>query len=74
VGGGNGTADHANRVLNAPPVDWRCHQQTHEIKRFRLLTLFAVEMPAARYRQMRAWRVSDHQIPSVSKHLLDWSL
>ena len=23
---------------------------------------------------MRAWRVSDHQIPSVTQHLLDWLL
>lgn len=36
-----------------------------------MFTLLAVEMPATRYRQMGAWRVSDHQIPSVTKHLLD---
>jgi len=31
-------------------------------------------MPAAGYRQMRAWRVRNHQIPAVAQHLLDWLL
>jgi hypothetical protein len=33
-----------------------------------------MEMPAAGHRQMRAWWMSNHQIPSVAQHLLDWLL
>jgi hypothetical protein len=36
--------------------------------------LLAMEMPAAGHRQMRAWWMRNHQIPSVAQHLLDWLL
>jgi hypothetical protein len=36
------------------------------MERLSLLTLLAVEMPAAGHRQMRAWWVGNHQIPTVA--------
>ena len=74
LGGGNGAADNADRVLDAPAVDWCRHQHPHEVKRFGLLALLAVKMPATRYRQMRAWRMSNHQVPAITEQLLDWLL
>jgi urea transporter len=73
-GGGNGAANNADRVLDAPTIDWCRHEQPHKIQRLSLLALLAVEMPAAGHRQMRAWRVRNHQIPFVAQHLLDWLL
>jgi hypothetical protein len=74
MGGGNGAADDADRVLDAPPIYWCRHQQAHKVEGFRLFTLLAIKMPAARYRQMRAWRVGNHQVPAIAKHLFDWLL
>ena len=74
MGGGNRAADDADRILDAPAINGRRHQQAHEIQRFRLLTLLAVEMPAAGHRQMRAWWMGNHQIPTVAEYLLDWPL
>ena len=64
--GGNGSADNAHRILDAPAGDWRIHQQAHEIKRLSLLTLLAVEVPTAAHRKMGAWRMRHHQIPSIT--------
>lgn len=71
LGGGNGSADNADRILDTPAVDRRSHQQPHEVERFCLLALLAMKVAAARYRQMRARRMGNHQIPTIAKHLLD---
>ena len=47
LGGGDGAADDADRIFNAPPVDWCRHQQPHKVQSLGLLALLAVEMPAA---------------------------
>jgi len=63
-------ANDADGVLDAPAVDRCGHKQPHKVQRLSLLAPFAVKMPAAGYRQMRAWRVGNHQIPAISKNLL----
>ncbi len=65
-GGGNGSADDADRVLNAPSVDRCSHQQSHEIEGLGLLLLLAMEVPGAADSKMRAWRMGNHEIPSLA--------
>jgi len=74
LGGGNGSADNADRILDTPAVDRRSHQQPHEVERFCLLALLAMKVAAARYRQMRARRMGNHQIPAIAEHIFDWLL
>ena len=66
MGGGNGSADNAHRILDAPPIYWCRHQQAHEVQRLNLLLLLTVKVPAAANRKMRAWRMRHHQIPAIS--------
>ena len=66
MGGGNGSADNAHRILDAPPIYWCSHQQAHEVQRLNLLLLLTVKVPAAANRKMRTWRMRHHQIPSIS--------
>lgn len=70
----DGSANNADRILDAPTFDGCSHQQTHEIKRFGLFALLAVKVTRAANRQMRAWRMGDHQIPAVTQYLLDRTL
>ncbi len=65
-GGGNGSADDADRVLNAPAIDRRCHQQSHEVEGLSLILLLAMEVPGAADSKMRAWRMGNHEIPSLA--------
>jgi hypothetical protein len=66
MGGGDGSADNAHRILDAPPIYWCRHQQAHEVQRLNLLLLLTVKVPAAANRKMRAWRMRHHQIPAIS--------
>jgi hypothetical protein len=71
MGGGNGSADNAHRILDAPPIYWCRHQQAHEVQRLNLLLLLTVKVPAAANRKMRAWRMRHHQIPAISQYILN---
>ena len=44
IGRPYGSADDADRIFNAPAVDWCCHQKPHKIERLGLFTLLAVEV------------------------------
>jgi hypothetical protein len=59
-------ADDANRVLYADSMDRRIHQLAHEFQRLPLPILLVFEPPGSAYCQISAWRMRDHQVPSVT--------
>jgi len=64
-------ADHADRVLNAPPLNRCRHEEAHEGKRFGLFTLLAMEVARSADGEVSAWRMSHHQIPAEVKDVLN---
>jgi hypothetical protein len=71
MGGGDGSADNAYRVFDAPPIYWCRHKQAHKVQRLNLLALLAVEMPTAANGKMRTRRMRHHQIPTISQYILN---
>jgi hypothetical protein len=71
MGGGDGSADNAHRILDAPAGDRCRHQQAYKVQCLNLLTLLTVKMPAAANRKMRTRRMRHHQIPAISQHILN---
>src|SRR6478736_7004474 len=67
----NFAADDAHRILYADPAYltilkavW-LHQVAHELQRLRLLLPLVLEPASAADGKVRAWRVSNHQIPML---------
>ena len=69
VGLANSARNDANRILERNPFYGGVHQLTNKFQRRLLPTvsLFFRKVPCTRYCEVGAWRVSDHQVPFISK-------
>lgn len=55
----------ADRIFYGYAFYWSGHKASNEVERLLLLVSFFGEPASAGYRQVRTWRVRDHEVPLV---------
>lgn len=66
--------DHRHRIFNGDALDRRVHQGPDKVQRFRLLGALVFEPSCAADREVGAWRMGNHQVPSFVENRTDVAL